>query len=127
MQTPLSMPKNLDSPALERTADSIPWYINIEAVLAWPVFEDQGFSQRLDLRSLLQTNIDYTVPLQTSLPLEFDQYIAPQLVQRFMENVHIFNPVLEEAKVKEYMMETQLNGLGWDARSCLLVFTSFQC
>lgn len=121
VQTPASLQKNLDSPALERTADSIPCYINIEAVLAWPVFDEQNFGPHLDLRSLLQANSSRSDPPLMSVSSDFDLYAAPQLLQQFLENVHIFNPVLEEAKVKEYMLEARFNGLGWDARSCLLV------
>jgi hypothetical protein len=47
------------------------------------------------------------------------------LFQQFLDHVHIFNPVLEESKVNEYMRYARFNGLGWDAQSCLLVSASW--
>ena len=118
--SPLSVPKDLGSPSLERTEESVSCYINIEAVLSWPIFEDQDFDQRLDLKSLLKDNNDYVDPHSMSVAPDFED-CASQLLQQFLDNVHIFNPVLEEAKVKEYMRSARFNGLGWDAQSCLLV------
>jgi hypothetical protein len=115
-----SLPKSLRCPALERTADSAPYYINIESVLSWTVF-DQGVDQRLDLKSLLHADNESADPSPMSVAPDFDLYGADQLFQQFLENVHIFNPILEEAKVKEYMRDARFNGLGWDTKSCLLV------
>jgi hypothetical protein len=122
---PLSIPKNLGPPSLERPADWKPSYINIEAVLTWPVFEDQDFAGRLDLKSLLRSDKDYAAaPPIMSVSPDIDIHASGQLLQRFLDNVHIFNPILEERKVREYMRVTSFNGLGWDAQSCLLVTES---
>jgi hypothetical protein len=90
-------------------------------VLAWPVFENQDFGQRLNLRSLLQSSKTTVETPRLSVSADFDLNEAPQLLSQYLDNVHIFNPILEEVKVREYMMEARFNGLGWDARSCLLV------
>lgn len=119
--SPLSVPNSLRSPALERTAESAPCYINIESVLSWTIFDDQGVDQRLGLKSLLQADNESADPPPMSVAPDFELCGADQLFQKFLENVHIFNPVLEEAKVKEYMRDARFNGLGWDAKSCLLV------
>jgi hypothetical protein len=119
--SPTSVPKSLRSPALERTAESAPCYINIESVLPWAIFDDQGVGQRLDLKSLLNADDESANPPPMSVAPDFELYGADQLLQQFLENVHIFNPVLEEAKVKEYMRDARFNGIGWDAKSCLLV------
>ena len=119
--SPLSALKHLGSPSLERSADLVPCYINIEAVLSWPVFEGQGFADRLDLKSLLQVDNVFRDPSPMSIGEDFESRVAGQLLQQFLDNVHIFNPVLEEAKVKDYMRNARFNGLGWDAQSCLLV------
>jgi hypothetical protein len=116
-----SLPKSLRSPTLERTTDSAPCYINIESVLSWTVFDDQGVDQRLDLKSLLHADNGSAEPPPMSVAQDFELYEANQLFQQFLENVHMFNPILEEAKVKEYMREARFNGIGWDAKSCLLV------
>ena len=111
----------MGSPSLERTDESVPCYINIEAVLSWPIFEDQDFEHRIDLKSLLKDTNDYGDPHSMSVAPDFEDCAASQLLQQFLDNVHIFNPVLEETKVKEYMRNARFNGLGWDAQSCLLV------
>ena len=117
-----SAPKELQSPALERTADSVRCYINIEAVLSWVVFDDQGFDESLDLRTLLQANVkNRTKTPAISVSLDFELCSGNGLFRQFLDHVHTFNPVLEEAKVNEYMRHARFNGLGWDAQSCLLV------
>jgi hypothetical protein len=124
--SPLPIPDELGSPALERSPESLPCYINIEAVLAWPVFEDEGLDQRLDLKSLLQAdNNEHRDPPAMSLGEDFESSVADRLLQQFLDNIHIFNPVLEGTKVREYMRNARFNGLGWDAPSCLLVNSFF--
>lgn len=57
---------------------------------------------------------------------EIDEHFAEEtLVARFMDNVFIYNPVLEEAKIHRYMRDARFNGIGWDAQSCLLVSAEF--
>lgn len=120
--SPLPILEELGSPALERSSESVPCYINIEAVLSWPVFDGQGLDQRLDLKSLLQAdNNEHRQPPVMSLGEDFESSVADRLLQQFLDNVHIFNPVIEGIKVKEYMRNARFNGLGWDAPSCLLV------
>ena len=86
-------------------------------MLSWPVFEDQ--SANLDLKSLL-LNHNSGIPLN---PIVSDFETAPEdhLVQKFMDHVFIFNPVLEEAKVHRYVRDARYNGITWDSQSCLLV------
>lgn len=118
----MPIPEALGSPALERSPEPVPCYINIEAVLGWPVFGDHGLDQRIDLKSLLQAdNNEHRNPPVMSLGEDFEISVADQLLQQFLDNVHIYNPVLEGVKVREYMRSARFNGLGWDAPSCLLV------
>jgi hypothetical protein len=91
--------------------------MNIENVLSWPVFDDQN--PNLDLKSLL--NDENAISSQLPPIVDVEESQEEVLVQRFMENVFIFNPVLEEAKLQKYIRDARLNGLGWDAQSCLLV------
>jgi hypothetical protein len=115
------VPTDFGSPSLERTEDSISCYINIEGVLSWPIFKNQGFHHRLDLKSLLQSNKDHGDLYAMSVAPDLGDYEASQLLQQFLDNVHIFNPVPEEAKVKDYVRNARFNGISWDAQSCLLV------
>jgi hypothetical protein len=114
----LSRLKSLNSPSLERSKDAAPCHMNIEGVLSWSVFDD--VSPNLDLKGLLNSSHG---PNQTlSMVTEFDEQVAEEeLVAHFMNNVFIYNPVLEEAKIQRYMRDARFNGIGWDAQSCLLV------
>lgn len=116
-----SIPNTPAPPLLEKPAEWRPSYVNIESVLSWPVFEDQYFNDRLDLRSLLRSSKNHGAPPALPIPANFGLYAAGQLLKQFLDNVHIFNPILEETKVKEYIRATSFNGLEWDAQSCLLV------
>lgn len=117
----------LESPALERPDASVLCHINIETVLCWPIFGDLNLDRRLDLRYLLQSRNPDSEPPPISITLDFENVGAPKLLQRFFEEVHIYNPVLEVETVEEYVIYARFNGLGWDAPSCLLVsaITSF--
>lgn len=117
----LSTPRTTQPLSLERPADWRPFYINIETVLTWPVFASLNFTERPGLRSLLRSDKSDAALPTLSLPADFGLYAAQQLLQKFLDNVHIFNPILEETMVREYMLATTVNGLGWDAQSCLMV------
>lgn len=115
----LSRLKNLNSPSLERIKDPTPCHMNIEGILSWSVFDD--LNPNLDLKSLLNTPDDGSQG-GLFMATEFDEHFAEEtLVARFMDNVFIYNPVLEEAKIHRYMRDARFNGIGWDAQSCLLV------
>jgi len=120
-QTSLLLLKNLGSPTLERTEESFSSHINIEAVLSWPIFERHDFNHRLDLKGLLQTTNENGLPSSMPMIADFEHCAGEHLLQRFLDNVFIFNPILEEAKVQKYMRDARFNGLGWDAQSCLLL------
>ncbi|KAG4433504.1 hypothetical protein IFR05_011013 [Cadophora sp. M221] len=114
----------LESPALERPDASALCHINIETVLCWPIFGDLNLDRRLDLRYLLQSSNPDSEPPPVSITLDFENIVAPKLLKRFFEEVHIYNPVLEVEKVEEYVRYARFNGLGWDAPSCLLRIAS---
>lgn len=116
----LSTQKTAQLLSLKRPADWRASYINIETVLTWPVFVDLNFTERPDLRSLLRSDKSHVVLPTLPFPAGFGLYAPRQLLQKFLDNVHIFNPILEETTVREYMLAS-LNGFGWDAQSCLMV------
>jgi hypothetical protein len=78
----------------------------------------------LDLKALLQANNDDSILSCIPVIADFEHCAGEQLVQRFLDNVFIFNPILEEVKIHKYMRDARFNGLGWDAQSCLLVTPS---
>lgn len=119
--TPATILRDLDSPSLARDSLSPRYYPNIEYMFSWLVFQDQGLDERLDLKTLLQS--EYCNTGVASIPSDFEHDDAGKLLDLFFENVHIYNPILEVSKVRQYLKDAQLNGLGWKAQSCLLVST----
>ena len=121
-QTPASIPSVLSAAAPEKPIASTRRRMSIETVLSWQAFADQ--SPNLDLKGLLVR--DDIGQVETSLNTDFMQQSGyeDQLLQRFLDNVFIYNPVLEEAVLQQYIREIQFHGLKWDAKSCLLVSLS---
>jgi hypothetical protein len=93
-----------------------PCLVNVEAILEWPVFE--AIEQHRHWSFPAEEENDHS-PL--SISVEFDIQSSSHLIERFFEDIHIFNPILEENDVRDYMRNIQLNGIGWDSKSCLMV------
>lgn len=84
------------------------------------MFDDCNFSRHFHLLDAFEENAhDRATPIS----VDFDLYKTDSLLREFFDNVHIFNPTLEEEEVREYVNIARLNGIGWDAMSCLLVTT----
>ena len=49
---------------------------------------------------------------------------VPRLIDKFLVNVHIKNPILDVGDLKRKARFIVENGFGWDAASCLVVWTS---
>lgn len=92
--------------------------MSIETVLSWPTFADQ--SPNTYLKSLLATPPDdHAKPFRSEV---IHQNVrSDQLLQRFLDNVFIYNPVIEETTLYQYIREIEFHGFGSDAKSCLLV------
>lgn len=118
-QTPASIPSVLSAAAPEKPIASTRRRMSVETVLSWQAFANQ--SPNLDLKALLVR--DDIGQVESSLNTDFMQQTGyeEQLLQRFLDNVFIYNPVLEEAVLQQYIREIQFHGLKWDAKSCLLV------
>lgn len=104
-------------------------FINFENVLSWPVFEGR-FVDRLDIKSRLTRSEAaitrrFLQPFNSIPQVDLDIGTCHCLLERFLENVHVKNPVLDEAKVRTYIAEA-CAGIGWDAQSCLVVSISLQ-
>lgn len=95
--------------------------MSIETVLSWQAFAE--LPPNLDLKTLLVR--DDIARSASSLSMDFmhEHGGEEQLLQRFLDSVFIFNPVLEEAALHQCIREIQFHGLQWDAKSCLLVGT----
>jgi hypothetical protein len=117
-QSPPVQFKQQYSPSLERTLENVPYHVNVEKLLAWPVFET--LRPNVDLRSLLNTSNE-SQARSISMAPDFDNDWNEHLVQNFMDNVYIFNPVIGEDHVQAYVRDARFNGIGDDGPSCLLV------
>lgn len=93
--------------------------MSIETVLSWQAFSEQ--SPNLDLKELLVAN-DIGKSGST-ISNDFMHHVEneEQLLQRFLDNVFIYNPILEESVLHQCIREIQFHGLQWDAKSCLVV------
>jgi hypothetical protein len=118
-QFPPSAP---ESPILGTTVDTFPYNITIEGVLSWSVFH-LDFEDHIDLKSLLRGTYDSNAasPRGTLSIVDFESFNGGRLIRNYFDNVHVFNPVLDENKIQGYMRGARFGGLGWDAQSCLLV------
>ncbi|KAJ5633362.1 hypothetical protein N7490_009701 [Penicillium lividum] len=116
--SPSSSPNVIWASGLEQQRQWEPSFINVEEVLKWPVFDDHEFDPRLDLLSPSDEN---TVKPDLQFSIDLDLRAADHLVRSFFDNVHIFNPTLKEEDINEYVRSVRLNGIGWDAMSCLLL------
>ncbi|ETN45393.1 uncharacterized protein HMPREF1541_09224 [Cyphellophora europaea CBS 101466] len=121
-ESPVSHVKSLSSPSLERTKEAAPYHMSIERMLAWPVFQD--LDPCLDLRCLLNASNDsqsQATLAATMAATKFDPNWDDELVKNFMDQVYIFNPIVEEAKIQKYVRDARFNGIGNDGPACLLL------
>jgi hypothetical protein len=115
---------------------------NSEDVLDWPIF--QGRHPRANIEALMfnpqsaareaaQLTTQERSPRSSSFSVQLDPIRTSKpsrgvqeddvmnLVNKFLRNVHIKNPVLEADDLKQKAKLIQENGFGWDATSCLVV------
>jgi len=102
-----------------------------DEVLTWPIF-DNAFPANY----LIDTHLGYrlstggvfdddTIDGDTILPIShnvapLDDHRIPFLVDRFLENVHTKNPILDVEQLVRKSREAATKGLRWDGFSCLL-------
>jgi hypothetical protein len=117
-----------------------------EDVLDWPIFGERydrtrvetlifnpqaadydstAFAQHIsnDQRALPSISSD---PIRTSKPGRgVQEEDVLHLVNKFLINVHIKNPILDVEDLKRKARFVVENGFGWDAASCLVVWCFF--
>ncbi|KAL2841985.1 hypothetical protein BJX68DRAFT_245045 [Aspergillus pseudodeflectus] len=117
--SPVATLNNLCSPALERTQSGAAYHLNIESILAWPVFQHRVLEPRPPLGALLQARDSPAEPPLRGL--DFETSSARQLFHNFLTHVHTYNPVSEAEEIEKYIRDALFDGFGWDAKSCLLL------
>lgn len=120
VQTPASVPSVLSAAAPEKPLTSTRRRMSIETVLSWQAFSDQA--PNLNLKGLLVAD-DIGKSGSHLSSADFPNHFEndKQLLQRFLDNVFIYNPILEESVLHQCIREIQFHGLQWDAKSCLVV------
>jgi hypothetical protein len=98
--------------------------ISIVDVLSWPVFGGQ-FNAYLDVKSLLRM-----IPLERTIHSPASDYVSINeldsnaglnLLEGFLQHVHVKNPILDETRIRQIVHRVSLEGFGWDAESCLVL------
>ncbi|KAM0468842.1 hypothetical protein ACHAP7_010526 [Fusarium lateritium] len=116
-------PRSYDHVNLDEPGSSEVYHVNAEAVLEWPVLQSFTQGQPLKLASILKAHrsSQHADAPRLLVVSDLDSGSAGPLLQRFVDNFHIYNPVFEIAQVQEYIKTTLYNGLGWDVKSCISV------
>jgi hypothetical protein len=118
-----NMSTAVGEPLSEKTS-----FFTVEGVLAWPIFQEQ-YRSCLNLRDLMQAPHSATVMEHLSPQsmgkgpslMTFELDSCSTRLDHFFSRVHIKNPVLDEHEIRRWAREISFNGIGWDARSCLVV------
>lgn len=111
----------LDSPKVEAAKDflQIPAQkTSADAVLTWPIFEDQ-FPQNALIEALFKPDEDVTTS-SGGLGLHNGGRIV-SLVERFLQCVHTKNPILSIELLLAHSRRVTSEGFGDDAHSCLVL------
>ena len=93
-------------------------------LLSWSVFRGQ-YDGRRDLKSLLrgtppsQASISAASVDMSFLSDETESISCRRLLDRFFNFVHVKNPMLDEARVRQMVHRLSLEGPKWDSESCL--------
>jgi hypothetical protein len=121
----------IEEPLHEKTS-----FFTVEGVLAWPIFQEQ-YRSCLNIRDLMQaphaaTGMEHLSPQSMGKGpslMMFELDSCSTHLDHFFSRVHIKNPVLNEQEIRRWAREISFNGIGWDARSCLVVslFPPFSC
>lgn len=113
--------------------------VSIDAVLQWAPFKDEGFKSRMfpaprhddgkspDALSGGGSSGGGSNGTTSSNgngggwrgAIDLDLPAADAVLRSFFDNVHVFNPILEENDVQDYVKMIRFQGIGWDAVSCL--------
>jgi hypothetical protein len=116
--------KNLNSHEEDDALDEDRWMpsarTNVEAVLAWPIFatDSQGSAMLEAIYGTETEENDQSVNTRSGGIIEED---IPRLVQRFIEFVHLKNPVVDVETLWFYTHQIVEDGINWSASSCLVV------
>ncbi|VUC27016.1 unnamed protein product [Clonostachys rosea] len=87
---------------------------NLDHVLAWPVFNDA-----ISGVTLMPGSASSTRDRSGHVFDELDAATCNAWLDSFFSGVHIKNPILDESSTRRLVLRVCLDGVGWDAESCL--------
>ncbi|WPG99794.1 Hypothetical protein R9X50_00261300 [Acrodontium crateriforme] len=100
-----------------------------DSVLLWEIFENR-YPRNALIGSLFKSEIQGVDELLLNETDVFnprkglkppDEERIPQLVDSFLQNVHTKNPILDVESLVKHARLSATDGLGWDAKSCLVL------
>lgn len=113
--------QSLESPIIEPAKDFLlipAQKTSADVVLTWPIFEGQ-FSSNVLVEALFTPEQDDEAP-SGGMNLHSGGRIV-SLVERFLQNVHTKNPILDVELLLGHTRRVALEGFGNDAPSCLVL------
>ncbi|KAJ6781328.1 hypothetical protein PWT90_03448 [Aphanocladium album] len=94
-----------------------------DTVLRWEIFDDKfpanALISNLFTPNLADTTDDLITAPSRLAPL--DEENIPSLIDRFLQNVHTKNPILDVEALVKHGRRCADQGIGWDGRSCLVL------
>lgn len=94
-----------------------------DTVLRWEIFEDK-FPANALISSLFKPSLADTADDLIAAPSRLtplDEENIPSLVDKFLQNVHTKNPILDVEALVKHGRRCADQGIGWDGRSCLVL------
>lgn len=124
---------------------SAPAAVSAVRVLEWPIFGNKHDSRSLDAAVFDQATFESATRSSDGTYWNDDTEICgeqtrgndfisspricegevPNLIQLFLQNVHVKNPVLDPIDLKQWASAVAEHGFGWGSKSCLLVMIPF--
>ncbi|KAL5866511.1 hypothetical protein ACKVWC_010402 [Pyricularia oryzae] len=116
-------------------------WASCEAILRWPALRDLLLPEEQTIQSfVLDSDLDFdevflpkTDRAQPPLP-KFQSPSDPDsrrrniseveivpLVDKFLMEVHVRNPILDEEELRRHARDVAENGMGWDGKTCLVL------
>ena len=124
-------PQSLDADGLSRDYLKIPSSnTTADTVLTWPIFQSRFSPEHLTNTLLTHSPRERDENsengeaffVHTSFEPLSDERI-PYLLNKFLENVHTKNPILDVEALVRWGKRAAAQGPGWDATSCLVLLT----
>lgn len=121
MALPADVPPSTE--ILSRASD-----MSLEAVMKWPTFLELAPHLAADLHTPTVEVLAKDGPIKTVTEQDIDmalQNLVPEevdrLVDNFLANNHVKNPILDVPTLRSYVQEFSKSGPRWDGRTCLIV------